>query len=328
MVRHHVVTGGAGFVAFTLIGRLLEQGDHVLALDDLSRGRRAHVEHFGCRPGFRFAAVDCADLVAYRTVVGGAHAARAVDEVWHLAANSDIPAGIADPTIDLEGTFRTTFNTLLIMREFGIPALRFASSSAIYGDLGEAAIHEDVGPLEPISNYGAMKLASEAQIRAAVEAFLPRADIFRFPNVVGVPATHGVMLDFIRKLASTPEVLHVLGDGTQRKPYLHVAELVDAMLFIRGHARGRHNVYNVGPQDEGIRVAEIAALVRDRVAPAAAIRLGEGGRGWVGDVPRFRYDTDRLNGLGWRPALDSRAAVRRAVDEIAYQEAERACGRR
>ncbi|MEH3148688.1 MAG: NAD-dependent epimerase/dehydratase family protein [Methylobacterium frigidaeris] len=326
-MRRHAVTGGAGFVAFTLIERLLAKGDHVLALDDLSRGRRAHVEHFAGRPGFRFVAVDCADLAAYRAAMTRAHAARAIEEVWHLAANSDIPAGTADPTVDFEATFRTTFNTLLIMRELATPALRFASSSAIYGDLGEAAIHEDAGPLQPISNYGAMKLASEAQIRAAVEDFLPRADIFRFPNVVGVPATHGVMLDLIGKLTATPEVLDVLGDGTQRKPYLHVEELVEAMLFIRDHATARYNVYNIGPRDEGIMVAEIAELVRDRVAPAARLRFGEGGRGWVGDVPRFRYDTERLCALGWRPALDSRAAVRRAVDEIARQEARSASDR-
>ncbi|RVU17532.1 NAD-dependent epimerase/dehydratase family protein [Methylobacterium oryzihabitans] len=320
-MRHHAVTGGAGFIASTLIDRLLAEGDRVLALDDLSRGRRAHVDRFADRPGFRFVAVDCADLPAYRAAMVQAHAAHPIDEVWHLAANSDIPAGIADPTIDLDGTFRTTFNTVLILRDLAIPALRFASSSAIYGDLGEAAIREEAGPLEPISNYGAMKLASEAQIRAAVEAFLPRADIFRFPNVVGVPATHGVMLDFVRKLKATPEELDVLGDGTQRKAYLHVEELVAAMLFIRDRATARYNVFNIGPRDDGITVSEIAGLVRDRVAPAAALRFGESARGWVGDVPRFRYDTSRLAALGWLPTLDSRAAIRRALDEIVRQEA-------
>ncbi|WP_298967623.1 NAD-dependent epimerase/dehydratase family protein [uncultured Methylobacterium sp.] len=320
-MRHHAVTGGAGFIASTLIDRLLATGDRVLALDDQSRGRRAHVDRFAGRPGFRFVAVDCADLAAYRAAMVEAHAAQPIDEVWHLAANSDIPAGIADPTIDRDGTFLTTFNTVLILRDLAIPALRFASSSAIYGDLGEAAIREEAGPLEPISNYGAMKLASEAQIRAAVEAFLPRADIFRFPNVVGVPATHGVMLDFVRKLKATPAALDILGDGTQRKAYLHVEELVEAMLFIRDRAPARYNVYNIGPRDDGIAVSEIAGLVRDRVSPAAALRFGESARGWVGDVPRFRYDTGRLTALGWHPTLDSRAAIRRALDEIVRQEA-------
>lgn len=319
----HVLTGGAGFVAANLIARLLDRGDQILALDDLSRGRSEFWRPFEAQPGFSAEIVDCADLQAFRAVLCNKVLDGAVSSVWHLAANSDIPAGIANPQIDFDGTFLTTFNTLILMREFSIPTLHFASSSAIYGDHGETAIHEEIGPLEPISNYGAMKLASEAQIRAAVEAFLPKANIFRFPNVVGVPATHGVIIDFINKLKGTPHLLNVLGNGTQMKAYLHVEELVDAMLFISDHAQGRYNVFNVGPSDSGITVREIAEAVRDRVSPDAEIRYGDGGRGWVGDVPRFRYATARLAELGWRPQLDSTGAVRRAVDQIASQELDR-----
>lgn len=313
----HLVTGGAGFVAFTLIGRLLDRGERVLAVDDLSRGRQEYLTPHHEREGFAFAKVDCTDadaLIAAVQAFGGA------DQVWHLAANSDIPAGVADAKVDLQQTFMTTFATLEAMRTLSIPVLHFASSSAIYGDLGDRRISEDAGPIAPISNYGAMKLASEAQISAAVEAWLERADVFRFPNVVGVPATHGVILDFIRKLKVTPALLRVLGDGTQRKPYLHVGELVDAMLFIARTAADRLNVFNIGPEDEGVTVRSIAETVRDRVAPDATLAFGEGNRGWVGDVPRFSYATDRLAKLGWRPALDSAGAIRRAADEIARQE--------
>ena len=319
----NVVTGGAGFVAINLIERLLAQGEEVLALDNFSRGLEQHWARFAGRPGFRSAAIDCADPDALREAIRAAYPSSKVTDIWHLAANSDIPAGIADPWIDRKDTFQTTFAALLVMRDLAIPNLRFASSSAIYGDHGETAIHEDIGPLQPISNYGAMKLASEAQIRAAVEAHGFRADIFRFPNVVGVPATHGVMLDFIRRLSVDPTKLEVLGDGSQRKSYLHVEELVDAMLFIRERADGKYNVFNVGPPDEGIYVREIAEITRDCVAPGATIQYGAGSRGWVGDVPRFRYAIDRLSQLGWRPKLSSLEAVRRAVAQIAAQQAPR-----
>jgi len=167
-----------------------------------------------------------------------------------------------------------------------------------------------------------MKLASEAQIRAAVEAFLPRADIFRFPNVIGVPATHGVILDFLRKLAASPATLSVLGNGTQQKAYLHVDDLVDAMLHI-SRLEGRYTVFNIGPADDGVTVRMIAEAVRDHAAPGAAIAFGEGDRGWVGDVPRFRYSTRRLADAGWTPRLGSKQAIERAVSEIAAQEAGR-----
>lgn len=315
-----LVTGGAGFIACTLVSRLLEAGGRVIAVDNLSRGTRENMRPFSDHPRFAFVHADLVDLDLLKGEVVRAAGAEPVTEVWHLAANSDIPAGVADPGVDLRDTFMTTFNVLRVMRELRIPTLMFASSSAIYGDLGDRVLTEDAGPLFPISNYGAMKLASEAQITAACEAFLSRALMFRFPNVVGVPATHGVILDFVRKLAADRTALPVLGDGTQRKSYLHVTDLVDAMLFLKDRAPNRVDVYNIGPVDDGVTVAQIAREVVSVISPSARVLFGEGAKGWVGDVPRFRYSVEKLNALGWRPSLGSLDAIRRAVREIAEQE--------
>jgi UDP-glucose 4-epimerase len=206
------------------------------------------------------------------------------------------------------------------MKRRGIPVIHFASSSAIYGDHGDDLINEDIGPLQPISNYGAMKLASEALLRAAKEAYVERVSVFRFPNVIGVPATHGVILDFVRKLIAKPKELEVLGNGTQQKSYLHISDLVGGMLHIADR-KEPFAVYNIGPTDDGVTVRFIAEAVRDAFRPAANIRFGEGNRGWVGDVPKFRYSVERLLGTGWKPALGSTAAVLRAVSEIVAQEA-------
>jgi UDP-glucose 4-epimerase len=214
----------------------------------------------------------------------------------------------------------TTFNTLILMRELAIPTFRFASSSAIYGDHGDIKISEETAPYRPVSNYGAMKLASEAQISVAAEVFLARADIFRFPNVVGTPATHGVIHDLVRKLRRTPDSLEVLGNGTQQKVYLHVDDLIEAMLLITERANERLNVYNIGPADDGVTVKFIAECVRAATSPAAKIRYGAEGRGWVGDIPRYRYSTERLERLGWSPRHDSAQSVSRAVAEIVAEE--------
>jgi UDP-glucose 4-epimerase len=314
-----LVTGGAGFVAATLIGQLLARGDRVLALDNFSRGERANLGTLSGHPALVVAQVDLADLAAYRLAIS-THAATPLAEVWHLAANSDIPAGIADPSVDLRDTFMTTFNTLQVMQEQGARRLLFASSSAIYGDLGDRPLTEDIGPLFPISNYGAMKLASEAAITAAAENFLDTALLFRFPNVVGVPATHGVILDFIRRLRADASHLQVLGDGTQQKAYLHVSDLVGAMLHIQAHASQRLDAFNIGPTDAGVTVRAIAEETCAVVAPGAELRFGSGNRGWTGDVPRFSYATNKVQALGWSPSMDSRAAVMRAIREIATQE--------
>lgn len=311
----HLIAGGAGFVGVNLAAALLDRGHEVLVLDDLSRGSMANMAALRGRNGFGFIEADCSDPDRLDAALG----ANSFDQVWHMAANSDIPAGVADYRVDLRQTFMTTVALLDVMKRRGVTRIHFASSSAIYGDHGERLIHEDIGPLQPISNYGAMKLASEAQLRAAKEAWLEEVSIFRFPNVIGVPATHGVILDFIRKLVATPDRLDVLGNGTQQKAYLHVSDLVAAMLQIADR-REPYAVYNIGPTDDGVTVRFIAETVRDQFRPAAAIQFGEGNRGWVGDVPKFAYSVERLLATGWQPRLSSREAVLKAVAEIIAQE--------
>lgn len=315
-----LVTGGAGFIAATLIPCLLNHGCDVIAVDNFCRGSPANLAHVLDHPGFQLVESDISDYDTFFAAINAATAGRTINEVWHLAANSDIPAGVADPRIDFRDTFLTTFNTLLLMKERSIRHLYFASSSAIYGDLGDIALTEDVGPLLPISNYGAMKLASEAQISAAAESYLDRALLFRFPNVVGVPATHGVILDFVRKLQIDATCLQVLGDGTQQKAYLHVSDLVDAMLMLREQAPDGVTPFNIGPVDEGVTVRWLAEQTVEVVSPGASINYGQGNRGWVGDVPKFHYSVARLATYGWNPKLDSAGAVSRAIAEIAQQE--------
>jgi UDP-glucose 4-epimerase len=322
MTKIQIVAGGAGFIGVNLLRRLLEEDVRVVVLDNLSRGRREYLGGLAASDRLIFRACDLSRRDEVRAAFAAAATLGTVEDVWHLAANSDIPAGVADPDIDLRDTFLTTFEILRVMREFDIGAFHFASSSAIYGDLGDAVLTEDVGPLLPISNYGAMKLASEAQATAAAEAGLKRVNVFRFPNVVGVPATHGVIMDFVRKLQSDLEQLDVLGDGSQQKAYLHVSDLVDAMLVVRSRPLAgdrRVEVVNIGPVDEGVKVRWIAEQVVARISPGARIVFGAGNKGWVGDVPKFRYSTERMRSFGWSPRMDSAAAIRRAVNEIAIQ---------
>jgi len=317
-----VIAGGAGFIGSNLLAFLAEENRQLVILDNLSRGREVYLDEIqNLYPDtVHFIKMDLSNHIHTLNAFEFAKTFGEIDEVWHLAANSDIPAGVNDPNIDLKDTFLTTFNLLEVMRNFKTLNFHFASSSAIYGDLGAAILHESIGPLLPISNYGAMKLASEALTSACTESYLNRANVFRFPNVVGIPATHGVILDFIHKLIENPNTLNVLGDGTQQKSYLHVSDLVAAMLKIRSQPiRSKINVVNIGPVDEGVSVQWIAEQVTKRISPFAKIEFGMGNKGWVGDVPRFTYSTEKLQSYGWKPNLNSAGAVIRAIDEIASQ---------
>lgn len=306
-----LITGAAGFVGSHLADRLLSAGNTVIGVDNCSRGTRQNLVAALKNPQFNFFEADVSDLAALRKIV----AAFPITTVWHLVANSDIGAGVADANVDLRDTFLTTFNLLLAMRETGVERLAFSSTSAVYG-VHDTVLEETTGPLFPISNYGAMKLASEALISAAVESFLKRAWIFRFPNVIGPRATHGIIFDLLTKLSGDPADLEVLGDGTQQKPYLHVFELLDAMLLICERSADPLNWYNIGPPDEGVTVRQIAEAVQREAAPHKPIRFTGGSKGWIGDVPRFRYSIEKLRKLGWWPKLTSAEAVQRAVSEI------------
>lgn len=318
IVEKHILAGGSGFIGFNLAKRLREQNKEVLILDNYSNSvPQDCIENLLVR-GVEIKKVDLskellkpllkAEIEGYDNIV-----------LWHLAANSDIPAGIDDYLVDFNNTFLTTVNILEAIKNLPISKFYFASSSAVYGDKQGKAITE-TDTLNPISNYGSYKAASENVISGYRDNF-NRIGIFRFPNVVGAPATHGVIYDFVKKLKNSPDSLTVLGNGTQQKAYVHVEELIDVMLFFHETAQDpeKYSVLNIGPDDAGIKVSEIAELVISRVSPNAKIKYGAKNIGWKGDIPKFSYNVSKLESLGWNRQLSSRNAIIRAIKEITVQ---------
>ncbi|MDC0549771.1 NAD-dependent epimerase/dehydratase family protein [Alphaproteobacteria bacterium] len=306
-----LIIGGAGFIGSVLVKKILQDNADIIVIDKLSLGSTDYID----TNKVAFYQIDINQTDQVLDILQG----KAIGEVWHLAANSDIPGGVEDINVDLKDTFMSTVSTLKIMKEIGCKKLCFASSSAVYG-FNENILHEDIGPLMPISNYGAMKLASEGLISASLETFLDKVCIYRFPNVVGVPATHGVILDFIRKLKKDMFKLEVLGNGFQQKTYMHVSELVEAMLFINSNTDNGMNYFNIGAMDDGVFVKQIAEETIKVLSPDAKINYQKTDRGWVGDVPRFYYSVDKLKDLGWSPKMSSLEAIQKAVSEIVSQE--------
>jgi UDP-glucose 4-epimerase len=313
-----LVTGAAGFIGSHLVDRLLDAGKTVIGIDNLVSGREDNLQLALQSGRFELVRADLADINELTTVLGDVARGVQFEAVWHFAANSDIPSGTAEASIDLRNTFLTTVNILELARRWDIKSLSFASTSAIYGVM-PGQIHEDQGPLFPISNYGAMKLASEAAISAALERFLDRVAIFRFPNVVGSRCTHGIIYDLFKKLQFGPKYLEVLGDGTQRKPYLHVTELLDALFHVWTNAPERLAFYNIGPLDQGATVSAIAQQALRAAGSSLSIRYTGGDRGWLGDVPRVEYSIEKLRSLGWIPRLGSMQAIEKACREMAEE---------
>ena len=211
-----LVTGGAGFIGSHLCDALLARNHQVTAIDDLSLGSIKNIAHLKNVGNFSFVESDLLDLPSLRQLFEE----NSFDMVFHLAANSDIQKGGMDPEVDYNLTFKTTYRVLQCMKEYGLKKLFFSSTSAIYGETSEV-LKENYGPLQPVSNYGASKLASEAFISAFSASYEIQTWITRFPNVVGERFTHGVIYDFINRLRDEPTVLRVLGNGEQYKPYLY-----------------------------------------------------------------------------------------------------------
>lgn len=304
-----LVTGGAGFIGSHLDDALIAIGHRLTIVDNLILGRKENIEHLIGNPNFRFIEADLLDMPKMREIF----AEGKFDMVYHLAANSDIKKGGKDPMVDYDLTFNTTYNVLQLLEEFEIKKFFFASTSAIYGETYDV-LNEDYGPLKPVSNYGAGKLASEAFISAFSSTYGIQTWITRFPNVVGERFTHGVIYDFIKKLRNNPEELEVLGNGEQCKPYVYVKDLVEAILYVIDHASEKYNVYMIG-SDSRTKVKEIAAMVIEEMGLNARIRYTGGDRGWVGDVPEFRYDLTKINNLGWTAPHNSNESVRLAIQK-------------
>jgi UDP-glucose 4-epimerase len=306
-----LVTGGAGFIGSHLCDYLLADIENkVSIIDNLSLGKIENIDHLLSNSRFDFHLID---ILTYDKL-DELFKQKRFEAVFHLAANSDIARSFKDPSVDLKNTFLTTFNILDNARIHNVKQILFASTSAIYGNT-EKELAEDYGPLFPVSHYGAGKLASEAFISSFCENYNIQSWIFRFPNVVGERATHGIIFDFLKKVNDNPEYLEVLGDGEQNKPYVYVKDLVEAIIFAWKHCSDKLSYFNIGVNSH-TKVKDIAKMVLEETGQIREIRYTGGKTGWIGDVPFFFYNLDKINKLGWKARYSSDEAVKTAIKEI------------
>ncbi len=306
-----VVTGGAGFIGSTLVDRLIQAGHHVTVVDNLSGGDRSFLAHHARSKRFRLVVEDVRNTKALSRALGPK-----VELVYHLAANADIALGVEDPTLDFEHSIVATFSLLQAMRHHGIKRLVYTSGSGVYGDRGRTFLSESHGPLEPVSMYGASKLGAEGLISAFVHLFGMQAWVFRPANIIGPRSTHGVVFDFMRKLQKNPKQLAILGDGKQSKAYLHVDDVIDALLLVQKKTKEPLSFFNLSSRSF-ISVNRIADLVISGMGLGPVKRTHTPGKvGWKGDVPVIRLTGTRLTKLGWKPKYDSAQAVTATVKAL------------
>ena len=312
-----LITGCAGFIGSNLVKYFLNQKKIIIGVDNLKLGKFKNIKNLLNYRNFSFKKLDVSNLKDLDTFFNRTLKKYKVDTIWHLAANSDIKDGFKDPDNDFKNTFLTTYNLIKLAKKYKMRNFVFASSSAIYGNLNDKKLSEDTGPLLPISTYGAMKLASEAIISAAKESFLKKIYIFRFPNVVGRPSTHGVIHDFILRLKKNPKTLKVLGNGKQKKVYMHVDDLIYSMNYVFKNSKNKISLFNLGPRDDGVTVKFISEQTVKYFKRNKKITYQKKKQGWVGDVPLFRYSTKKFQQFAPKIKTYSITAIKKALKELA-----------
>lgn len=310
MTMKAFVTGGAGCVGSETVRRLLKDGHEVVCYDNLSSGKKEHVQDFIDNKRFTFVEGDILDTAKLNDSIKGC------DTVFHFAANPDIKYAAGDRTDkDLTQNTIGTYNVLEAMRLNGANKIVFSSSSVVYGEASKVPTPEDYGPLTPISLYAASKLACEALISSYCGMFGTRAWIYRFANIVGGKSRKSgstVLTDFINKLRKTPDSLTILGNGRQKKSYLSVEDCVDGMITGFENSVGSVNIFNLGTEDS-ITIDEVADIVIEEMKLDAKKTYTGGERGWPGDVPRFLLDISKIKSLGWSPSRTSRENIQQSV---------------
>ncbi len=301
-----IVTGGAGFIGSHIVDELAVRGWDVVVLDNLSTGFTRHL--VSARESGRVTLIqaDILDQGALADAMDGAVT------VFHLAANADVRGGRSNTAIDLEQNVIGTHRILEAMRAAGAGHIVFTSSATVYGEPDRFPTPETCAAFQT-SVYGASKLAAEAYIQAYGEYFGIRSHVFRFVSWIGERYSHGVIFDFVRKLRADPNSLEILGDGHQRKSYLHVEDGVRGIFMALENLRDRKNVINLG-HEEYMNVTDLALIVCDEMGLAGTdLRFTGGERGWLGDSPFVHLDIGKIAGAGFKPLVSIEEGIRRTV---------------
>lgn len=311
-----IVTGAAGFIGSHLVDKLLDLGYEVVGVDNFSSGRMENLRWAHGNPGFRLIKADLLEPSSWVGVFKDA------EIVFHLAANPEVRHSTRDPLEHYHQNLTATMHVLEAARRNSVKLVVFASSSTVYGDPEEIPTPE-THPLRPISVYGATKAAGEILCETYARLYSLQCLSLRYANIVGPRLRHGVIYDFIMKLQRNPKRLEILGDGSQRKSYLHVSDAIEATIKAVEHIleTGKtEEVYNIGNRD-WTTVKEIA----DAVVEATGLRRVEyvyqpatpDGRGWPGDVKLMLLDIKKIaKDTSWQPRMTSSQAVKETARQL------------
>ncbi len=305
------MTGGAGFIGSNFVDKFLLDNNTVHVLDNLSAGNPRYIENWKKFGNFKFLKIDLIEKKMLDSL-------DYYDLIYHAAADPEVRPTISNPKTHFNQNILATFNLLEAFKEKPPEKFVFMSTSTVYGD-ATIPTPENYAYMEPISSYGASKLACESLLSSYAHSYGFKATIFRLANIIGEQSTHGVIFDFLKKLTKHPNSLEILGDGTQKKSYLYISDCFDAFQFGLAQSSDSYQIFNVGSSDR-VDVKTIAKVVIEEMSlEDVKITFSggvDGGRGWKGDVKNMLLDITKLKTLGWKPKYNSLEAVKITTNKI------------
>ena len=297
-----LVTGGAGFIGFHLCKRLSDLTSNLTIYDNLSNGKKENVKDV---PKAKFVKGDILDLKKLRSL-------EKADLIYHLAAQVVVPYSMENPLEDFETNAKGTLQVLENVRKDDAK-LVFASSAAVYGNPTVFPTPEEYG-FHPFSCYGLSKVVGEEYCQMYQSQYGLDITIMRFANVYG-SRCHGVIHDFLDKIAKNPAKLEIIGTGLQSRDFVHVSDVVDALITVGSDDSANGKTYNIG-FGTTTTIIDLAKMMLKILNLQDKTFITTTNVSWQGDVTKIWFDNSKAKKeLNWNPKVSLEDSIKEIIAE-------------
>lgn len=288
-----LVTGGAGFIGSHVTDLLVSKEHEVIIIDNLSCGKIENVN-----PKAKFIKKDLTDQNISSEIQ---NYIKNCETIFHFAADAHVSTSAVEPEHTYRNNVTATMNVLEICRKFDIKNIVFSSTSTVYGEPKTIPTPED-HYCQPISNYGASKLACEAFCSSYSDSYGIKATILRYANIFGERSLRGLIHDVYKKIKKDSKHVELLGNGKQEKSYMYIKDCVSATMLAWEKQNKNFDVFNVGSEKK-LSVDEVVDKICSSLKVSPEFTYTGSDRGWTGDVRKMQLDIKKIKSLGWKEEI-------------------------